>query len=85
MPVAKGGLNLPDLVAMDKASKIAWIGRMTRLQNLIFVRVLQKRLQATVQDIVRTDFDSKWILGRVEYRCKIIFWGFQYRHAVFLM
>lgn len=61
MSVEKGGLKIPDTVLMDKAYRIAWIGRLMRLQDATFAQVLQERLKLHVRDIVRMDYDDKWM------------------------
>ena len=44
MPIERGGLKLPDVMASYRANRIAWIRRLAKLQDNAFVKVLQKRL-----------------------------------------
>ena len=64
MTVERGGLNAPDLLIMDKASRIAWIGRLMRLSDATFVQVLQKRIRTPLCKLVQINYDEKWILNR---------------------
>ena len=62
--IEKGGLKAPDLLIMNKASRIAWIGRLFRLKDLTFVQVLESKIHSSLEASVRSDFDKKWISSR---------------------
>ena len=64
MPTDKGGLNAPDLQLIYSSSRLAWIGRILRLQNATFVKALQNRIQANMCDIVHINIDMMWTKSR---------------------
>ena len=64
MPVGKGGLNVPELQLLNKAWRIAWLGKMVQNKEAIFVKVLQNRLHIAIDKISGIDFDGQWVANR---------------------
>ena len=64
MPISRGGLKLPDLEAMNRANRIAWIGRIIQLKEATFVQVLEKKMRLPLRDLVKMNFDGHWVTSR---------------------
>ena len=76
MPVEKGGLNAPDLHLINKASRIAWIGKLIILKEATFVKVLHNRLHATLGNVINVAFDELWLTNRQipEFYKEMLLW-----------
>ena len=76
MSAERGGLKVPDLIAMNRSHRVIWISRMLKLQDATFVQVLQKRVHAELKDIVQSSYDltrvSKWSIP--EYYQEMFAW-----------
>lgn len=64
MDIKKGGLKAPDLILVNRAARIAWIGRMIRESEVSYSEVLHIRLRVNLNILVKADFDEKWIANR---------------------
>ena len=76
MKAERGGLKALVLVTMNKANRIAWIGRMIRRQENTFVQALQDRIQASLSDIAQVRYDITRIRARriPEYYKEMFAW-----------
>ena len=76
MKAERGGLKVKDLEIMNKATRVAWIGRMIRLQEGTFVKVLEDRIRADLKDIVQVNYDITRMSSRFipEYYKQMFEW-----------
>ena len=51
------------LELLYRSSRVAWIGRLIRFQDAAFVQVLHARMQLSFRDLIKMNFDDKWING----------------------
>ena len=76
LPIEKGGLKAPDLTLMNRANRVAWIGRLIRLSEATFVQVLEDRIRAPVGQMVKMNYDVHWIDSRPipEFYKEMLMW-----------
>ena len=76
MPVEKGGLNAPDLHLMNRAYRISWLGKLVKLKETLFVKVLQNKLHFTLGNLVNVDIDERWLKNRQipEFYKEMLIW-----------
>ena len=58
--IKNGGLKCSDMIALYKANRIAWIGKLLKNRTLTFTRVIPARLRICLEDIVRMNYDKRW-------------------------
>ena len=59
--IEHGGLKCPDVSALHRAHRIAWLGRMCKYRDLAFAKVFQARLRISMDDVARMNYDKRWI------------------------
>ena len=64
MSIDKGGLKLPDMVSILRASRITWIGRLIRFQRSSFAEVIHKRLRVDLNSLCKMKLDMQWVRNR---------------------
>lgn len=76
MKTERGGLKVPDLIAMNCSNRVMWICRTIRSQDASFVQVLQKRSRSELKDIVQLCYDITRINNRAipEYYKEMFDW-----------
>lgn len=58
------GLSAPNVVAIYKAMRVSWVGKIIKNQAMAFARVFAEKVQLKVLDITQINYHSIWINSR---------------------
>ena len=62
--IEAGGLNAPNLLAIYKAIRASWMGRIVINREMTFSKVFQEKIKVNINDITRVNYDSAWISSK---------------------
>ena len=74
--IEAGGLSAPNITAIYKAMRVAWIGKLITNQEMAFAKVFSSRSKIKLCDITHINYDRGWIksLPITEFYKEMLLW-----------
>ena len=74
--IEDGGLNAPNILAMYKAMRVAWLGKIVANQEMAFAKVFIEKIKIKACDLTLVNYQRGWINSRpiTQYYKEMLIW-----------
>ena len=62
--IESGGLNLPNLIASNKALRASWVGKIIGNSELAFAKIFKAKIRVELRDLAKMNFSKAWVTTR---------------------